>query len=57
MYKWLETYDEGNLIVEGIEVKSLSEKDLRVFRKDISMIFQQFSLLSRLTVYENIALL
>lgn len=52
----LETYDEGNLIVEGIEVKSLSEKDLRVFRKDIGMIFQQFSLLSRLTVYENIAL-
>lgn len=52
----LETYDEGSLIVDNIDVKSLSEKDLRVFRKDIGMIFQQFSLLNRLSVYENIAL-
>lgn len=52
----LETYDEGSLIVDGVDVKSLSEKDIREFRKNIGMIFQQFSLLSRLSVYENIAL-
>ncbi|MBP2628136.1 MAG: metN2 [Firmicutes bacterium] len=52
----LETYDEGSLVVDGVDVKSLSRKDIREFRKDIGMIFQQFSLLNRLTVYDNIAL-
>jgi len=52
----LETYEEGNLLVEGVEVKSLSGKAARELRKEIGMIFQQFSLLTRLSVYENIAL-
>lgn len=49
-------YDAGSLKVNGIEVCSLNEKGLREFRKDIGMIFQQFSLLNRLNVYDNIAL-
>ncbi|WP_371371134.1 methionine ABC transporter ATP-binding protein [Sporomusa aerivorans] len=52
----LESYDEGSLTVDSIEVSSLSAKAAREFKKDIGMIFQQFSLLSRLNVYENIAL-
>ena len=52
----LEGYDGGSLLVDGIEVKSLSGKKARGFRREIGMIFQQFSLLSRLTVYDNIAL-
>jgi len=52
----LESYDGGSLLVDGIEVKSLSNKEAREFKKEIGMIFQQFSLLSRLTVYDNIAL-
>lgn len=52
----LESYDEGSLIVDGVNVKALSGKDIREFRKDIGMIFQQFSLLNRLSVYENVAL-
>lgn len=52
----LESYDEGTLLVDGTDVKKLSGQDIREFRKDIGMIFQQFSLLNRLTVYENIAL-
>lgn len=52
----LESYDEGTLIVDGIEVKSLNNQTAREFKKDIGMIFQQFSLLNRMTVYENIAL-
>ena len=52
----LEGYDEGSLTVDGIEVQSLNQKSAREFRKEIGMIFQQFSLLSRLNVYENIAL-
>jgi D-methionine transport system ATP-binding protein len=52
----LERYDEGSLKVDGIEVNSLDQKSAREFKKEIGMIFQQFSLLSRLNVYENIAL-
>lgn len=52
----LEGFDSGSIIVDGIEINSLSPQDLRAMRKDIGMIFQQFSLLSRLSVYDNIAL-
>lgn len=52
----LESYDEGSLKVNGVEVKDLSENELRGFRKNVGMIFQNFSLLERKTVYQNIAL-
>lgn len=52
----LEVYNEGSLYVDNVDVKNLMEKELRSFRKGIGMIFQHFSLLERLTVYENIAL-
>lgn len=52
----LESYDDGSLLVDGVEVKSLSSKRAREFRRDIGMVFQHFSLLSRLTIYDNIAL-
>ncbi|MBN3346800.1 ABC transporter ATP-binding protein [Clostridium botulinum] len=52
----LEYYEAGSLKVNDVEVKNLNEKELRAFRKNIGMIFQQFSLLERKTVYENVAL-
>ena len=52
----LETYDGGSLLVDGVQVGELSNKDLRIFQREIGMIFQNFSLLSRLSVYDNIAL-
>jgi D-methionine transport system ATP-binding protein len=52
----LEKYDSGSLIVDGIDVKTLSREDMMVFRKNIGMVFQHFSLLERLNVYDNIAL-
>jgi D-methionine transport system ATP-binding protein len=52
----LETYDSGSLIVDGFEVKSHNDREVREFRKNIGMIFQDFSLMQRKTVYENIAL-
>ena len=42
--------------LEEIEVKDLSENELRFLRKDLGMIFQHFSLLERKTVFENVAL-
>ncbi|KGN02051.1 methionine ABC transporter ATP-binding protein [Clostridium novyi A str. 4570] len=52
----LETYNLGNVIVDEKEVKSLNEKELREFRKNIGMVFQNFSLLSRKNVWKNVAL-
>lgn len=52
----LATYEKGELKVNGTEVSSLDESQLRQFRQGIGMIFQHFSLLERRTVYENIAL-
>lgn len=49
-------FNAGSLTVDGIEVNKLNENELRNFRKNMGMIFQHFSLLERMTVYENIAL-
>ena len=51
----LEKYDYGYLEVNGIQINTLNNKELRVFRKDIGMIFQHFSLITRASVYDNIA--
>ncbi|MBP1991632.1 methionine ABC transporter ATP-binding protein [Paenibacillus eucommiae] len=50
----LESFDSGDLIVDSVQINRLSNKELRYFRSGIGMIFQQFSLLERKTVYENI---
>ena len=52
----LESYDNGSVNVMGKEIKSLNKNELRAFRKDLGMIFQNFNLLNRKTVYKNIAL-
>ncbi|REK71922.1 methionine ABC transporter ATP-binding protein [Paenibacillus paeoniae] len=50
----LELFDSGTLMVDNVHVNRLTNKELRYFRSGIGMIFQQFSLLERKTVYENI---
>lgn len=52
----LEEISTGELWVDGLDVKSLSESDLVKFRRRIGMIFQHFNLLSSKTVFENLAL-
>lgn len=52
----LETYDGGSLKVDGKEVRELKGIELRKFRRNVGMIFQQFSLTERDTVYQNVAL-
>ena len=47
---------ENSITVDGKEIAGLSQKELQLVRKDMGMIFQNFNLLSRLNVYDNIAL-
>ena len=52
----LTSYQNGSLKVNGREVREMTEMELREFRRDIGMIFQQFSLLERESVFNNVAL-
>ena len=52
----IEAFQAGSIIVDEVDVGALVDADMRIFRKQIGMIFQNFSLLSRISVFENIAL-
>ncbi len=52
----LERPDSGSVILDGTDLTALDERALRRERHQIGMIFQQFQLLSRRTVRENVAL-
>lgn len=51
----LEKPTAGKVSIDGIELTSLDEKQLRQVRQKIGMIFQHFNLLTSRTVYDNIA--
>lgn len=52
----LEGYNNGSLTVMGQEIKDLNSNEIRNLRRNLGMIFQNFNLLNRKTVFENIAL-
>ena len=52
----LEKYQEGSIVIDEIKLEELSEQELRTFRRNMGMIFQNFSLVGRKNVYQNIAL-
>lgn len=52
---FLEKPTTGEVIVDGKNLGTLSNKDLRIERKKIGMIFQHFNLMKSRTVFENIA--
>ncbi|OZI77632.1 methionine ABC transporter ATP-binding protein [Bordetella genomosp. 12] len=52
----LERPDQGSISIGGQELTGLSEAQLRAQRRRIGMVFQGFNLLSRRTVYGNVAL-
>jgi len=52
----LERPTSGSVMVNGVDMLSLSSKALREQRKKIGMIFQQFNLMPSRTVAQNIAL-
>ena len=51
----LERPTSGSVIVDGEDLTKMNDSRLRAARKDISMIFQHFNLLSSRTVFDNVA--
>lgn len=52
----LESYQSGTINVNGETVDLNDRKKLRLLQKEMGMIFQNFNLLNRLDVYDNVAL-
>ena len=53
----LDTPTEGKILVKGKEIHSLSRKELTIFRRrNIGFVFQNYSLMPVLNVYDNVAL-
>ena len=51
----LEKFDSGKILIDGVDISIENERAVRNIRREIGMVFQNFSLLERLNVYENIA--
>lgn len=51
----LERPTSGEVLIDGVDLLKLKEKELRFHRQKIGMIFQQFNLLASRTVFENVA--
>ena len=46
--------DSGTVILDGVNITKLNKPALRKARRDMGMIFQEFNLVERLTVLENV---
>lgn len=52
----LETPTEGRLLLDDRDVTKLHKKEIQEQKQKIGMVFQQYNLLSNLTVWENVML-
>ena len=50
----LEPYSEGSVVVDGKEVKDLNEAQIKLLRRNMGIIFQNFNLMNSKNVIENI---
>lgn len=52
----LEKYQSGSISIDGVRLEDLNDLKMRQFRKNMGMIFQNFSLIGRKDAFHNIAL-
>jgi cell division transport system ATP-binding protein len=45
----------GTIIIKGVDISKIKEKNVPLLRRGLGVVFQDFKLLSKLTVYENVA--
>ncbi|KFL43306.1 cell division protein FtsE [Lysinibacillus sp. BF-4] len=45
----------GSVVINGIDLSTLKNRQVPAFRRNVGVVFQDFKLLPRLTAYENIA--
>lgn len=50
----LETPSAGHILIEDQEITGTNEAEVNALRRDVGMVFQQFSLFGHLTVKENV---
>lgn len=50
-----ETPSEGTIIVNGTDVTSLKRKQVPYLRRNMGIVFQDFRLIDKMTVYDNVA--
>ena len=48
--------DKGRVVVDGIEISSLTKKEMYKVRRKFGMLFQSAALFDSMTVYENVSL-
>lgn len=51
---YLEVPNEGRVLIDDVDLSKLTEKELRIKRRDIGMIFQGFNLLEQRNVIDNV---
>jgi phospholipid/cholesterol/gamma-HCH transport system ATP-binding protein len=47
--------EAGSILVEGVDITKISEKELNIIRRDFGMLFQGAALFNSMTVGENVA--
>ncbi|GGH88900.1 cell division transport system ATP-binding protein [Pullulanibacillus pueri] len=50
-----EVPNRGKIIIDGTDITTMKNKDVPFLRRKLGVVFQDFKLLPKLTVYENIA--
>lgn len=48
--------DEGNIVIEELDISSLKMSQIPILRRSIGVVFQDFKLINNLTVFGNVAL-
>ncbi len=59
LFRLLSAYDRatsGNVRVSGYELSKITKREVQLFRRHLGVVYQDFRLLKRRTVYENVSL-